>query len=95
MDELLECLKVLQMQNYRVSMTQGYNKICERSPSDVPVLRDSQRHGTIPTGECNDHLLENKYGQKGLLWDTRSHTTASTMSFFLCWGLVFNGGECV
>lgn len=46
MDELLECLKVLQMQNCRVSMTQDYNRICEKSPSDGPVLRDSQRHGT-------------------------------------------------
>ena len=40
MDELPECIKrlVLQIQNYRVSMTQGNNKISERSPSEVSVL---------------------------------------------------------
>ena len=39
-NELLECMKglVLQIQNYRISMTQGNNRISERSPSEVPVL---------------------------------------------------------
>ena len=38
--ELLECVKVpvLQIQNYRISMTQGNDRISERSPSEVPVL---------------------------------------------------------
>ena len=39
-NELLECMKglVLQIQNYRISMTQGNNRISKRSPSEVPVL---------------------------------------------------------
>ena len=39
-DELLECMKwpVLQIQNYRVSMTQDKNKVSEKSLSEVPVL---------------------------------------------------------
>jgi hypothetical protein len=42
MDELLECMKglVLQIQNYRISMTQGNNKVFERSPSEVSVLME-------------------------------------------------------
>ena len=38
--ELLECMKglVLQIQNYRISMTQGNNRISKRSPSEDPVL---------------------------------------------------------
>jgi hypothetical protein len=38
--ELLECIKkpVLQIQNYGISMTQGNNRMPERSPSEVPVL---------------------------------------------------------
>ena len=34
-NELLECMKglVLQIQNYRISMTQGNNRISERNPS--------------------------------------------------------------
>lgn len=39
-DELLGCMneQVLQMQNYRISMTHGDNRIAERSPSEVSVL---------------------------------------------------------
>jgi hypothetical protein len=39
-DELLESTKgrVLQIQNYRISMTRGNKKISKRSPSEVPVL---------------------------------------------------------
>ena len=39
-EELLECMKgsVLQIQNYRVSMTQGDNRISKRSPSEGPIL---------------------------------------------------------
>ena len=37
--DLLECMKglVLQIQNYRISMTQGNSRISERRPSEVPV----------------------------------------------------------
>jgi hypothetical protein len=40
--ERLECMKglVLQVQNYRISMTQGNNSESERSPSEGPVLID-------------------------------------------------------
>jgi hypothetical protein len=39
-DEMLEHMEglVLQIQNYRVSLTWGNNKISKRSPSDIPVL---------------------------------------------------------
>ena len=39
-DELLECIKglVLQIQNYRISMTQSKNRLAERSPTEIPVL---------------------------------------------------------
>ena len=39
-DELLECTKeaVLQFQNYRISMTQGNNRISERSLIEISVL---------------------------------------------------------
>ena len=39
-DELLECMKglFLQIQNYRISRTQGNNSISERSPSEDSVL---------------------------------------------------------
>jgi hypothetical protein len=38
--EMLVCMKgqALQIQNYRTSMTQGNNRISERSPSEVPEL---------------------------------------------------------
>jgi hypothetical protein len=38
--ELLECTKglVLQIQNYRISMTQGNNRISERSLIEISVL---------------------------------------------------------
>ena len=38
--ELLECVKdpVLQSQSCRISMTQGNNRISERSPREDPVL---------------------------------------------------------
>ena len=38
-NELMELMKrpVLQLQNYRISMTQGNNRISERGPSEVPV----------------------------------------------------------
>ena len=38
--ELLKCMKrlVLQIQNYRIFMTRGNNRISERSPSEVSVL---------------------------------------------------------
>ena len=43
--ELLECMKglVLQIQNYRISMTQGNCRISEWSPCEVPVSRDYQK----------------------------------------------------
>ena len=39
-NELLVFTKgpALQIQNYRISMTQGNNRISKRSPSEVPVL---------------------------------------------------------
>lgn len=39
-DKLLKQVKepVLLIQNYRISMTQGYNRIFKRSSSEVPVL---------------------------------------------------------
>jgi hypothetical protein len=39
-NELLEYMKgpVLQIQNHRISMTQGNNRISQRSPSGIPVL---------------------------------------------------------
>ena len=38
--ELLEYMKklVLQIQSYRISMTQGNNRISERNPNEIPVL---------------------------------------------------------
>jgi hypothetical protein len=38
--EQLECMKglVLQIQNYKISMTPGSNRIYKRSPIEVPVL---------------------------------------------------------
>ena len=38
-DELLECMKglVLQIPSCKISMTQGNNRISERSPSEVSV----------------------------------------------------------
>jgi hypothetical protein len=41
-DELVKCMKrlVLQIQNYRLSMSQGNNRISERGLSEVPVLVD-------------------------------------------------------
>ena len=40
--ELLVHMKgpFLQIQNYRISMTQGNNKVFERSPSEVSVLME-------------------------------------------------------
>ena len=39
-DELLEFMKgpVIQIQNYRISMTQGNSRISKRRPSDISVL---------------------------------------------------------
>ena len=44
-NELLECTKesVLQIQNHRISMTQGKARISERRPSEVPVLIEKQK----------------------------------------------------
>ena len=47
--ELLECMKglVLQIQNYRISMTQGNNRIFEKSLSAVLVLIVYQNPGAL------------------------------------------------
>lgn len=39
-DELLDYMKglILLIQNYRISMTQGYNRVSEKNRSEVPVL---------------------------------------------------------
>ena len=44
-DELLEFMKqlVLQIQNYRIFITQSNNRITERSPSEDPVLIEQQK----------------------------------------------------
>ena len=34
---------VQQIQNYRISMTQGDDRVSERSPSEVPVLIKQQK----------------------------------------------------
>jgi hypothetical protein len=41
-NELLECMKWLdfQIQNYRISMTQGNSRISKRSPSEDPILKE-------------------------------------------------------
>jgi hypothetical protein len=43
--ELLGCTKglVLQIQNYRISMTQANNRISQRCPGEVPVLTELQK----------------------------------------------------
>ena len=47
-----------------------------------------------PGSHCNGYLEAKKCGQKGTLWDTLWHTTASTMRFFplLCFGGGCKGG---
>jgi hypothetical protein len=47
-NELLECVKepVLQIQSCRISMTKGNNRLSERTPSEVPVLKVQQKPET-------------------------------------------------
>ena len=44
-NELLECTKklVLHIPNYRISVTQGINRMSERNPSEVLVLTEKQK----------------------------------------------------
>lgn len=83
--ELVECMKglVLQIQNYRISMTQaaatGY-------PRAVPMRFQwsgrSQSPCTRPMSQCSEYLQANACGQKAILWEMVWHTTASTMRVF-------------
>ena len=70
MDELLECMEglVLLIQNYRISMAWGNNRISKRSLSEVPVLIEWPK--PLVPDHCNEHLQAKKCGQKGILWDT-------------------------
>ena len=45
---------VLQIQNYRISMTQGNNRISKRSPSEDPVLIVQQQPEAA--NQINDSL---------------------------------------
>jgi hypothetical protein len=69
-DGLLECMKglVLQIQNYRMSMIQGNNRIAERSPSEVPVCdRVAEARGliaderVIATNICEERSVQIRY----------------------------------
>ena len=49
--ELLEFMKgpVLKIQNYRISITHGINRISKKSPSEVPLLgRVAEARGLVP-----------------------------------------------
>ena len=76
--ELLECVKgpVRQILTYRISMTQGNNRISERSPSEVPALTGKQKPETSYQTKklLNEHLQAKKYGQK----ETHTHTHSET-----------------
>lgn len=56
--ELLEHLKrpILQIQNFRVSVTQDNNRRCETSPCMDPVLMLQQKPQTTLVTDCNEHL---------------------------------------
>ena len=58
---------VVQIQNYRLSVTQGNNRIFEKSPSEVLVLTEEQKPEILY--QANDHLQAKKCGQKETLWD--------------------------
>jgi hypothetical protein len=79
---------VLLIQNFRISMTQGNNRITLRSPSEDPILMVSQKPET--SNQTNDSLqCEIKMcGERGVPWDTL-YTTASMMRCFLCFVWVF------
>ena len=75
---------VLPIQNYRISMTQGSTRYLRGVPVRFQYWQRSrsQRPCTRPTSHHNEHLQAKKCGQKGVLWDTLWHTTASTARFF-------------
>jgi hypothetical protein len=62
--ELLEPVKrlVLQIQSYRISMTQDNHWISERSPCEDPYRQCNRSHWprTRPMTHCNEHLQANK-----------------------------------
>jgi hypothetical protein len=68
-NELLEPVKELVplIQSCRIFMTQGNNRILERSPSENPVLIqiDVSIGGSMT--HCNEHLQAKKFGQNGII----------------------------
>lgn len=85
---LLEHIKrlVLQIQSYRISMTQWNSKMSQRSPSVVPAEPEV-------LNKTNDSLqwtLVSKDGwTNNTLHELLCHTTASTMWFFIFFFLFF------
>ena len=97
--ELLKCVKGpdLQIQNYRVSMTQGINRISRRSSGEGPILIEKQKPETLSQTNIdgNEHLKI--YGLRGILCDSLGHTTVSTLRklflfCFLFWFFCFARG---
>ena len=61
----------------------------QENPGEDPILMVSQKPETSNQTNCNVHLQEKMCGQRDTLWDTRRHTTASTMRCFsVFWGVV-------
>jgi len=79
---------ILQIQSHRNSITQGYNRIFERSPREVPVLTEQQKpeapfcHRSRARNHCNEHLKAKKGDQKGVLWDIL-HCPQQDIFFFV------------
>ena len=77
--ELLECMKglVLQIQNFRISMTQGNNRIFKRSPSEVPVLIIQQK---LEASYQINESLQRTFASKEV-W-TKGYTVVYTVTHY-------------
>jgi hypothetical protein len=81
--------QVLLIQSCKISMTQGNNRITERSPGEDPILTMSQKPEI--SNQINDSLqwiftmniAMNMCGQRDTLWDKLWHSTASIWDVFM------------
>ena len=63
--ELLEKGPTLQIQNYRISMTQGNNRLFKENPTEVPVSRVAEARGLIPDQQVIEISASKEMWAKG------------------------------
>jgi hypothetical protein len=87
-DELLECMKelVLQIKNYRISMTQGDNRLSKRSPSKDSVSEEYQKPEALY--QANESSASREEWTKGytMRYTVTHYSFHNKIFFSLLWG---------